>query len=303
VARHLRVAIVINPVAGVGGTLDRARRRAELAMDLLVAEQVDPDILITERAGHAAELARGAVERGARIVVAWGGDGTVNEVATAVTGTPAALAVIPAGSGNGLARMLEMPSNATRAIGRILNGADRLIDVGEIDGHVFVNVAGVGFDAQIATAFAAAGRARRGFLRYGAIVISELRRYECGTYTVTLDPPDDRAGPFTYRAFLLTFANGRQWGNGAIIAPAAELDDGALDAVVVEDRGAAAVLRSIPRLFGGTITAAPGVSTYRIQAAVVTGQGPLVYHADGEPHVGGASLQVSVRPRALRLRA
>jgi diacylglycerol kinase (ATP) len=303
VARHLRVAIVINPVAGVGGTLERARRRAELAMDLLVAAQVEPDITITEGTGHAAELARGAVERGARVVIAWGGDGTVNEVATSLLGTPAALAVIPAGSGNGLARMLSMPANASRAIGRILNGADRLIDVGEIDGHVFVNVAGVGFDAHIARAFAAVGRARRGFLRYGAIVVNELRRYECGTYTVTLDPADDRAGPVTYRAFLLTFANGRQWGNGAIIAPAAELDDGALDAVVVEDRGTAAVLRSIPRLFGGTITAAPGVSTSRVQAATVTGTGPLVYHADGEPHVGGPSLQVSVRPRMLRLRA
>lgn len=272
-------------------------------MDLLVAEQVEPDILITERTGDAAELARGAVDRGARIVVAWGGDGTVNEVATSLVGTHAALAVIPAGSGNGLARMLEMPSNATRAMGRILNGADRLIDVGEIDGHIFVNVAGVGFDAHIARAFAAVGRARRGFLRYGAIVVSELRRYECGTYTVTLDPPADGAGPVTHRAFLLTFANGRQWGNGAIIAPAAELDDGALDAVVVEDRGTAAVLRSIPRLFGGTITAAPGVSTCQIQSAIVIGEGPLVYHADGEPYIGGSSLQVSVRPRALRLRA
>ena len=99
-------------------------------MDLLVAEQVDPEILITAHAGHAAELARGAVDRGARVVVAWGGDGTVNEVATALVGTSAALAVIPAGSGNGLARMLGMPSNAARAIGRILNGNDRAIDVG-----------------------------------------------------------------------------------------------------------------------------------------------------------------------------
>jgi len=302
VARQLRVAIVINPVAGVGGTLERARRRAELAMTLLVAAQVEPDITITEGAGHAAELARGAVDRGARVVVAWGGDGTVNEVAASLVETPAALAVIPAGSGNGLARMLGMPANARRAIGRILNGADRLIDVGEIDGHLFVNVAGVGFDAQIARAFAAVGRARRGFLRYGAIVVSELRRYECGTYAVTLDPPGD-TGPVSCRAFLLTFANGRQWGNGAIIAPGAELDDGVLDAVVVEDRGTAAVLRAIPRLFGGTIAAVPGVSTSRVRSAVVTGQGPLLYHADGEPHVGGSSLQVSIRPRTLRIRA
>ncbi len=271
-------------------------------MDLLVAEQVDAEILITAHAGHAAELARGAVDRGARVVVAWGGDGTVNEVATALVGTSAALAVIPAGSGNGLARMLGMPSNAVRAIGRILNGTDRAIDVGEIDGHPFVNVAGVGFDAHIAAAFAAIGRARRGFLRYGAIVLRQLRSYESRTYTVLLDPLDDRVTT-THRAFLLSFANGRQWGNGAIIAPSAELDDGALEAVVVEDRGRGVVLRSVPRLFAGTIESAPGVSICRIQSAVIRSDGPVLYHADGEPYVGGSSIQVSIRPRALQLRA
>ena len=186
----LRVAIVINPVAGVRGTLDRARRRAELAMDLLVAEQVDPEILITEHAGHAAELARGAVERGARIVVAWGGDGTVNEVATALVGTAAALAVIPAGSGNGLARMLGMPSDAVRAIGRILNGADRAIDLGEIDGHLFVNVAGVGFDAHIAGRLC---RHRPRATRLPSIrrdrASTSLDAIESRTYTVDTRPP------------------------------------------------------------------------------------------------------------------
>lgn len=302
-ARRLRVAIVINPVAGVGGTLNRARRRAELALDLLIAEQAEPDVLITERAGHAAELARGAIDRGARIVIAWGGDGTVNEVATAVIGTSAALAVIPAGSGNGLARMVGMPSKPAPAIRRILRGADRLIDVGAIDGHLFVNVAGVGFDAHIAGAFASIGRARRGFLRYGAIVARELWRYQSRTYTLTCDPFAEGPLPATTsRAFLLTFANGRQWGNGAVIAPSAALDDGALEAVVVADRGPGARLRSIPRLFLGTIASAPGVSISRIRSAVVSGNGPLVYHADGEPYVGGPSLGVSVRPGCLRLR-
>lgn len=303
-ARRLRVAIVINPVAGVGGTLDLARRRAELAMDVLVAEHLEPDVLITAHVGHAAELAAAAVDRGARIVMAWGGDGTVNEVARALAGTSAALAVIPAGSGNGLARMLGMPSDPTRAIRRILHGADRMIDVGAIDGRLFVNVAGVGFDAHIAGAFAAIGRARRGFLRYGAIVARELVRYKSGTYTLALNPGDgDDAPPRSHRAFLLSFANGRQWGNGAVIAPSASLDDGALEAVVVDDRGPAALMRAVPRLFTGTIAAAPGVSISRIQSAVVGGDGPLAYHADGEPYVGGPSLRVSIVPGGLRLRS
>lgn len=273
-------------------------------MDLLVAEQVEPDVLITTHAGHAAELSRGAVARGARVVMAWGGDGTVNEVATALAGTSAALAVIPGGSGNGLARMLGMPSDPTRAIRRILHGADRPIDVGSIDGQLFVNVAGVGFDAHIAAAFAAIGRARRGLLRYGAIVARELWRYQSRTYTLTLDPPAAGA-PATQarRAFLVSFANGRQWGNGAVIAPSASLDDGALESVVVDDGSRASRMRAVPKLFTGNITGAPGVSISRIQSATVSGNGPLAYHADGEPYVGGSSLRVSIQPGGLRLRS
>jgi diacylglycerol kinase (ATP) len=304
-ARRLRVAIVLNPVAGVRGTLDRARRRAELAMDLLVAEQVEPEILITERAGHARELAGGAVDRGARIVVAWGGDGTVNEVASALAGTATALAVIPAGSGNGLARMIGMPADPARAIPRLLHGADRLIDLGEIDGRLFVNVAGVGFDAHIAAEFAALGRARRGFLRYGAIVLRELGRYQPLEYGVALRSPAPGcpADPCVARAFLLSFANGRQWGNGAIIAPNAELDDGLLDAVLVEDRGRGSVLRALPRLFQGAIARVPGVAITSVVSAVVSGPAPLCYHADGESFRGGSTVAVRVLPRVLRLRA
>lgn len=303
---RLRVAVVINPVSGVRGTLERARRKAELASDLLLADQAEPDVLITTHAGHARELAAGAAERGARIVVAWGGDGTVNEVACGVIGSAAALAVIPAGSGNGLARMLDVPSDPAGALRRCLHASDRLIDVGEIDGRLFVNIAGVGFDAHIAHAFAAIGRRRRGFLRYGAIVLRELWEYRAGPCSVTFDA--DAAGPSSgagrpARPFLLSFANGRQWGNGAIVAPDACLDDGALDAVLVDDRGRLAVLRAMPRLFRGTIARAPGVRITRIRAAAVSGPGPLLYHADGEPFVGGASLRVAVRPGALRVRA
>jgi YegS/Rv2252/BmrU family lipid kinase len=300
VSRRPRVAVVINPVAGVGATLDRARRRAEQARDTLADEGTEPDILITERKGHAIDLARAAVERGAPIVVAWGGDGTVNEVASALVGTAASLGIVPAGSGNGLARMLAMPADGARALTRIVHGVDRRIDAGQIENALFFNVAGIGFDAAIASAFAAMGRARRGFLKYAAIVGRELRRYESGTYELAFEP----AQPTTsHRAFLLTFANGRQWGNGAIIAPEAELDDGALDAVVVEDRGRPAVLAAIPRLFLGHIRDVAGVSTRRIQSATVSGIAPLVYHADGEPHMAGETVRVRILPGVLRLRS
>ncbi len=271
-------------------------------MDLLVAEQVEPDILITERAGHAAELARGAVDRGARIVVAWGGDGTVNEVATALVGTAAALAVIPAGSGQ------RPGADARHAGGRHAGDwpdPQRRRSFHRRRRHrraAFVNVAGVGFDAHIAGAFAAIGRARRGFLRYGAIVVRELRHYECRTYTVALDPLGGCAtdAPRVSVDALPTAASGA---TGPSSRRRLSWMMARWTLCVVEDRGRAAVLRSIPRLFAGTIAGVPGVSICRIQSAIVSGDGPLLYHVDGEPYVGGPSLRVSVRPGALRLRA
>jgi diacylglycerol kinase (ATP) len=162
VGARLRVTIVINPVAGVRGTLERARRRAEWAIDLLRSRGADPDVFISERRGHARELAAAAAATAAEVVAAWGGDGTVNEVASALAGSDVALAVIPAGSGNGLARMLGVPADPRRAIDHFLQAPERRIDVGEIDGRLFVNIAGVGFDAHVAAAFAALGRAPRG---------------------------------------------------------------------------------------------------------------------------------------------
>ena len=301
-AARLRVAIVINPVAGVRGTLERARARAEWAMDLLHARGVDADVLITERQGHARDLATAAIAGGARIVAAWGGDGTVNEVATALLGTEAALGVIPAGSGNGLARMLRVPAQPQAAIERFLDAPARQIDVGEIDGRVFVNVAGVGFDAHIAAAFARLGRARRGLLRYGAIVARELWRYDSRQYSLALSLQG--SGPCAAegcRAFLLSFANGTQWGNGAIIAPAAALDDGLLDAVRVEVAGPMAVARALPHLFRGTIEGVRGVTIVKVRSATIEADAPLVYHADGESFVGGTTLNVAVRDRLLRI--
>ena len=137
----MRVSVVINPVAGVGGgSLNRARRRAEQAFDLLTAEGAEPEILITERHGHARELAHGAVERGSRLVIAWGGDGTVNEVAAGLAFSDAALGIIPAGSGNGLARMLAMPADPKVALPRLVHGRDQRIDMGEANGRLFAIV-------------------------------------------------------------------------------------------------------------------------------------------------------------------
>ena len=137
---------------------------------------VDGEVFVTERAGHARELALAALGRGVTLCVAWGGDGTVNEVASALAFTPASVAIIPSGSGNGLSREVGIPFDPKLAFDIALGGRDRVIDAGEIDGRLFFNLAGVGLDARVAHQFAATGLARRGFVRYLEIAGSEIFR-------------------------------------------------------------------------------------------------------------------------------
>src|SRR5258706_16464000 len=145
----MSVAIIINPISG-GARRGAARARAQLAL-AVVDQHGDPaEVFVTERVGHARELAKAAVGRGARLVMAWGGDGTINEVASALAFDDVPLGIIPAGSGNGLARELGVHPRAERAIADALQAVPRPMDLGEIDGHLFANMAGVGFDAYIA---------------------------------------------------------------------------------------------------------------------------------------------------------
>jgi len=139
---------------------------------------------------------------------------------------------------------------------------------------------------------------RRGFLRYALIVFEELRRYQGAGYEMSCD--GDQAA--AHRAFLISFANGRQWGNGAIIAPDAAIDDGYLDVVVVSAQTKATVLRALPRLFSGTVDRAPGVQIRRVEHARVTCEQPLQGHVDGELIACGEVADVRIRPKALRIR-
>src|SRR5689334_4477975 len=133
------VAVIINPISGTGRRPDEARRRAELAASLLDARGLDAEIFVTERPKHAHELARAAVAHGASMCIAWGGDGTINEVASALAFGPVTLAIIPSGSGNGLARELAIPLRPAEAFDVALNGREQLIDAGEIEGRLFFN--------------------------------------------------------------------------------------------------------------------------------------------------------------------
>ncbi|HEY6362628.1 MAG TPA: diacylglycerol kinase family protein [Vicinamibacterales bacterium] len=292
-----RVAVVVNPISGTGGRVEKARARAEHAAALLVARGLEPEIFLTERPGHARELAASALARGASLVLAWGGDGTVNEVASALAFRDAALAVIPSGSGNGLARELGIPLDPAGAFAVAFEGRELVMDAGELDGHLFFNIAGIGLDARVAHEFSAGGLVRRGLARYLEITARELFTYTPDEHTIVTDGDSLRE-----RALLIAIANGSQYGNGAIVAPAARVDDGKLDVVVIAHRSPLRALVQVPRLFQGRIADLPGVTIRQAADVEITSARQVLYHVDGEPFVGGASIRARIRPRAVHIK-
>jgi diacylglycerol kinase family enzyme len=268
------------------------------------------------------ELAAAALRSGARLVMVWGGDGSVNEAASALIESPVPLAIIPAGSGNGLARELGVPLQPEGAIAAALNATPRLIDAGELGGRPFFNIAGVGFDAHIASRFDRAGR--RGLATYIRVSARELLTYRSLNYRIDCgDVPGDPAtgarstagaaqdagnsststpsGSAPCHALLVTIANSPQFGNGARIAPRARIDDGRLDLVVYEEMSRFATVCALPRLFAGGIERVRGLTTRQIVKGRIESDAPMTFHVDGEPVDGGKSLEIRVRPGVLRI--
>ena len=292
-----RVAVIINPISGTGGRPDVVRRRIDFATSVLNQHDPGSPLLVTEYAGHARVLTRDAVRQGATLVIAWGGDGTINEVASELAFGDVALGIVPSGSGNGLARELAIPFDPRAAFDIAFGGRDLVIDAGELDGRLFFNIAGLGLDARIAHEFASNGLVRRGFSRYLAIGARELFTFDPDDHTIIADGVATRT-----RALVIALANARQYGNGATIAPYARVDDGKLDVVVVGYRSPWKALLHLPMLFAGRIASLPDVKMTTANEVEITSARPVVYHIDGEPFVGGASVKARVHFRALRVR-
>jgi YegS/Rv2252/BmrU family lipid kinase len=288
----MSVAIIINPRSG-RPSAQAVRQRAELAAAVLAEARVPGEVLVTERRRHAVELAAAAVARGARLLVAWGGDGTVNEVATTVVRTRAALAVVPAGSGTGLARLLGVARDPRQALLDAIGARPRAIDCGEIAGRLFVSVAGIGFDAHVAHCFDRDQSGRRGLSTYTRITARELLSYRCGSLTVDGDEQTS--------VLLVAIANTSQFGNGARIAPGARVDDGLLDLVVVRERSRLGTFWALPRMFVGGLEKVEGVRMTRIEQTRIESDCAMRFHVDGEPVEGGTRLDVRVLPGVLRV--
>ena len=290
----MKAGIIINPIAG----RHRARTgtRVELARDVLHRCGIDGEVTVTTRRGHARELARSFVDRGAETVVAWGGDGTVNEVASEVAFQPPALGVVPAGSGNGLSRELGLPQrDPTRSLTTALQGEPRWIDAGELGGRLFFNVAGVGLDAHLAAVFNA--RTSRGMRGYVVSTVREMLTYEPSYYILRAS---DVA--VSQSALIVALANTRQYGGSVQIAPLARPDDGLLELVVLPPVSPLVALWHARRLLTGTVHEVPGVTMQSVRAVDIASDTLPCFHVDGEVFPGADTLAAKVHSRALRVR-
>jgi YegS/Rv2252/BmrU family lipid kinase len=299
------VSVIINPVSGPARR-GSGTERVTLARRALERLNAKADIRLTERAGHAYEMAMEAAATGVELVIAWGGDGTINEVARALVQradvaaplqTLPALGIIPGGSGNGLARCLHIPFDPARAIERAIGATVRHIDAGELGGRLFLNVAGVGLDAHVA-ALVSTLLNHRGLLPYLKASAADLLRYTPVDYAVTADGVTSQTS-----ALFVALANSKQYGFGAEIAPRADLEDGFLDLVIVEDRKFAGNLARIPSLFMGRLDRQKGITGSRVRELTIHSRDSMLFHVDGEAVQGTDTLIARVHPGALRLRA
>jgi YegS/Rv2252/BmrU family lipid kinase len=228
--------------------------------------------------------------------MAWGGDGTINEVASALAFGDVPLAIIPAGSGNGLARELKVDRRPERAIVDAMRANPQPMDLGEIGGRLFVNLAGIGLDACMASQFNDAKNLHRGFSGYLRLASRLLLTYSPQRYVI-----DAENTHRDVRAVVVVVANSAQYGNGARIAPGARVDDGELDLVVVEESSRFVTICQTPRLFTGSLGGIPQYSTRRVRDVTIQSREPMIFHVDGEPFEGGIELTARVRSDALRI--
>ncbi len=284
------IVFILNPISG---TVSKA------GIPALIEERLDKDkfdyrIAATEYAGHATELASAAAKEGADIVVAVGGDGTVNEVGRALVNTDTAMGILPCGSGNGLARHLNLPMNMKKCVD-ILNECDiHPLDYGVINQHPFFCTCGMGFDAFISMKFANAGK--RGPITYVQKVLEEGLKYTPETYEI-----EDEEGTHHYKAFLVSAANASQYGNNAYIAPQASMSDGLLDIIIMEPFDMLEAPQVAIELFNKTLDKNLKIKTFRAKHIHIHRKESGVIHYDGDPIVSEPDVDISIVPKGIRI--
>ncbi|MFZ5554114.1 MAG: diacylglycerol/lipid kinase family protein [Bacteroidota bacterium] len=284
------ITIIINPISGIG----RQKTIESLLPSALDHLKFNYSIVYTQYAGHAHELARQAVEEKKDIVMIAGGDGSVNEAGSALVHSETALAILPAGSGNGLARHLKIPLQVKKAIALLNNHSTKKIDTGIVNEHRFMGVAGVGFDAHIAHVFDKDGK--RGFRTYAKLVLREYRKYHPSTYELAINGREEKR-----EALMITIANSSQFGNGAKMAPKAVIDDGIFTVVSTSKYPISRLPGVLLKLMTGRIKPGRYISMAETENLVIKGfEGWM--HLDGEPRfIPKTDLKFGLESKSLKV--
>lgn len=257
-------------------------------------DRFDCEIRYTEYAGHASVITCECVEEKVDVVVAVGGDGTINEVARSLTHTDTALGIIPCGSGNGLARHIGIPLDMRKALSVVNNCQIANLDYGIINGHSFFCTCGMGFDAFISQKFAEARK--RGLKTYLEKILREGLKYHPETYEIS-----DETGTKKYDAFLIACANASQYGNNAYIAPYATMTDGLLDITIMEPFTVFDIPQICIDLMNHTLDKNPKIKTFRAKAIHISRKRPGVIHFDGDPIESNTDIDVHVEEQGIRI--
>ena len=283
------IAFIVNPISGT-----KAKNRvAKLIRELLDTRQFAPTVVATEYAGHATQLAQHLAMEDYYAVVAGGGDGTVNEVASGLIGTNTALGIIPNGSGNGFARHLDISTRMNRAI-EMLNSSEVInVDYGLVNDIPFFSTFGVGFDAVVAHDFADSSRGLKGYVQS---IFKDLFQYKPETYHLEGEGID-----LTTTAFLINFANAGQWGYDAYIAPKASVQDGWLDVAVVTEFPMTAAAGLALSLFTKDIDENLYMNTIRAKELTLTRTSAGAAHIDGTPTTMPDKLHIQIVEDGLKV--
>ncbi len=285
-----KISFIINPKSGT----QSKEQILHLLDEKLDQTKYAKEVVYTEYAGHAVEIAAQKAKEGVHAVVAIGGDGTINEIARSLVHTKTALGIIPCGSGNGLARHLQISMEPKKAIEIINEGIMDVIDYGKINDVPFFCTCGVGFDAFVSLKFAKAGR--RGPLTYLEKTLLESLKYQPETYELETED-----GTLKYKAFLIACGNASQYGNNAYIAPQATLTDGLLDVTILEPFTVLDVPALSFQLFNKTIDQNSRIKTFRCQTLRIHRTKPGVVHFDGDPMMMGENIDVKVIKEGLQV--
>ncbi|TAJ13691.1 diacylglycerol kinase family lipid kinase [Marinilabiliaceae bacterium JC017] len=284
-----RVLFLINPVSGIG---------RQKTIEALIEKEIDEQMLQVEVAytqyrGHAREISKQAVGK-YDVVVAVGGDGTVNEVGSSLIGTDTAMAIIPTGSGNGLARFLEIPLKVNRAV-EIINFLNfKKIDTLRMNEYFSLNVAGIGFDAFISHKFA--DKKKRGPLAYMQLITKEFPHYQSLKYNINIDGKS-----VSLNAFLISFANSSQYGNNVHIAPGAKIDDGLIDVCVIREFPKYTAPALLISLLDQSLDKGKYDEIKRARRIEITQDKELMGHVDGEPVFLGKKAVIDIQPLSLNV--